>query len=777
MSVSENSIRIAKNTALLYVRMLLLMFIGLYTSRVVLNMLGIEDSGVYNAVGGVVSIFAVITGALAQAISRYITFELGRADVEKLRRVFSTSVVIQLLFCALLLVFVESAGCWYLNNHINIPEGRLGAAHWVLQCSMGVMMLSLLSVPYNATIIAHERMGAFAYISVLEAVLKLSVALLLYLSPADKLKTYALLMLGVALIVRLTYGLYCRHHFVESRGKLIFDTSLLREMAGFAGWNFLGSSAYVVNTAGVNLVLNYFFGVALNAARLVTTQVEGIVKQFVSNFLTALNPQITKSWATGRKDYCHELVSKGAKYSYLVILMFFVPFFFEAETILRLWLKTVPQYTALFVRLTLIGLLVDMFGNPLLTLMLATGRVRKYYLITGLTSYLCLPLVWISFRLGASPAWCYIVFIAVYGTVLLQKLMLSRSEAAFPVGAFIRGTVLPLLLVTAVSLAVPFLFWSMLTSSVWRLLLVTASAWLSMALSIYAFALTKGEKEFIFRKVSGYLPDSLYIPWRYSIIFGRLPHIRHPRRLTEILQWTKLYDRNPLYHSLVDKAAVKEYVASKIGPEYVIPTIGIWDSTDEIDWQSLPESYVLKCVHDSGSTVVCRSSESFDRSAAVRKLRSAQSRDFYTQEREWVYKGVKPRIICEKYMCDDPVDYKFFCFHGRPEFMFVATDRSSETEEVKFDFFDMEYRHLDIRNGHPNASEPPSKPQCFEQMKALAAILSEGMPQVRIDFYEIDGRVYFGEYTFCHFGGVVPFEPDEVDVLLGRHFTMPLNNG
>lgn len=770
MSVSENSIRIARNTALLYGRMLLLMVIGLFTSRVVLNMLGIDDSGVYNAVGGVVTMFSVVTSSLAQAISRYITFELGRGDAAKLRRVFSTSVVLQLVFCAALLLFVETIGTWYLDRYMNMPEGRLDAAHWVLQCSMGVMMLSLLSIPFNATIIAHERMGAFAYISILEAVLKLAVALLLFVSPVDKLKTYAVLMLAVAVIVRVTYGVYCHRHFEESRGRLVFDRSLIREMMGFAGWNFLGSSAYVVNTAGVNLVVNYFFGVVLNAARQVTTQVEGIVKQFVTNFLTALNPQITKSWATGRKDYCFELVAKGAKYSYLVILMFFVPFFFEAEIILRLWLKIVPDYSALFVRLTLIGLLIDMFGNPLLTLMLATGDVRRYYLITGFTSYLCLPLVWLAFKMGASPAWCYIVFIIVYGVVLVQKLSLSRSVAGFPVARFLRGTVLPLLLVTLVSVALPAIVWALVPTGFWRLLLVTAVAWMAMAISTYAFALTQGERSFILRKVGRWLPDCIYVPWKYSVVFGRWPRTRRPRRFTEVLQWTKLHDRNPLYHTLVDKAAVKGYVASKVGEEHVIPTLGVWSSVEEIDWDALPDRFVLKCTHDSGSTIICRDKASFDRAAAIDRLSKAQSRDFYTQEREWAYKGLEPRIIAERYMSDDPVDYKFFCFHGVPRFMFVATDRGSETEEVKFDFFDMDYRHLDIRNGHDNAPVPPARPACFEQMKALAAELSAGIPQVRIDFYEIDGKVYFGEYTFCHFGGIVPFEPDEVDERLGSYF-------
>ena len=382
--LSDNSRRIAKNTLLLYFRMLLLILIGLFTSRVVLDALGVEDYGVYNAVGGAVALFTFISSSISSAISRFISFELGRGDQEKLRRVFCAGVVIQLVLSAAIVLLVETLGMWFLRERMVIPEGRERAAAVVLHCSLGVLVLNLLSVPYNATIVSREKMSAFALISLVEAGLKLSVALLLYVSVFDKLETYALLMLAVAVVVRGAYSLYCRRHFPESRGRLSVDWSLVREMSGFAGWSFFGTSAYVFNTQGVNLVVNLFFGVAVNAARGVASQVEGIARQFVANFLTAINPQITKSWASGDKEYSFELVRKGAKYSYLVILAFFIPLLFEAETVLGLWLVEVPPMAASFVRLSLAGLLVDLTGNSLLTLVLASGKVRKYYLITGL---------------------------------------------------------------------------------------------------------------------------------------------------------------------------------------------------------------------------------------------------------------------------------------------------------------------------------------------------------------------------------------------------------
>lgn len=771
-AISENSRRIAKNTLLLYFRMLLMMVIGLYTSRVVLDALGETDYGVYNAVGSMVMVFTFITTSVSSAISRFLAVELGRGDGSKLRKVFSAGLAVQLIFAAALVILAETLGLWFLNERMNIPLERMHAARVVFHCSLGVLVVNLLSVPFNATIIAHEKMSAFAFISILEAVLKLSVALLLYFTILDKLELYAFLSLAVALIVRLVYGLYCRRHFPESRGRLELDRSLVKEMASFSGWSFFGSSAYVFNTQGVSSLGNIVFGVAFNAARGVALWVENIVKQFVTNFLTAINPQITKSWASGDRHYCFELVSKGAKFSYLVILAFFIPFLFEAEGILDLWLVDVPADSALFVKLTLVALMVDLFGNSVLTLMLATGDVKKYYLLTGLTSYLCLPLVWLAFKAGASAEWAYYVFIAVYLVVLVMKFAMARARTGFPLGAFIRSVLLPCLAVTALSLVLPYILYVLLPEGLLRIFAVCASAWLSMALSVFLLALTPGERAFVTRKLGrGWLPARIAIEDTYFEAFGRRPELRNPRRYSEKLQWQKLHDHNPLYHVLADKAEVKNYVAGKIGQEYLIPTLGVWYSPEKIDWDALPSRFVLKCTHDSGSTIICDDKSSFDWKAASDKLASALKRNYYRRFREWSYKGLRPRIIAEQYMGSDIADYKFFCFHGKPLLMFVATERNS-AEETKFDFFDMDYRHLDFRNGHPNALQRPEAPAAFAQMKKLAARLAEGLEQVRIDLYEIEGRIYFGEYTFYHWSGFMPFDPDSADEWMGDFYNI-----
>ena len=273
------------------------------------------------------------------------------------------------------------------------------------------------------------------------------------------------------------------------------------------------------------------------------------------------------------------------------------------------------------------------------------------------------------------------------------------------------------------------------------------------------------------------LSDERFLKLAYKINLKKQLNLEHPVTFNEKLQWLKLYDRKPEYITMVDKYAVKQYVAERIGEEYIIPTLGVWDKFEDIDFDSLPNQFVLKCTHDSGGLVICRDKSNFDIQAAKKKITKCLKQNYYYAHREWPYKNVKHQIIAEVYMEDSVTaelrDYKFFCFNGEPRMLFVATERQKEGEEVKFDFFDMEYNHLDVRNGHPNASVPPAKPSQFELMKKLAAVLSHGIPHVRVDFYEVDGKVYFGEMTFFHFSGFVPFEPEEWDVRLGEWISLP----
>ena len=281
------------------------------------------------------------------------------------------------------------------------------------------------------------------------------------------------------------------------------------------------------------------------------------------------------------------------------------------------------------------------------------------------------------------------------------------------------------------------------------------------------------------RKLSHIIPDVLYLKLRYWKVFHRPLNLKNPQTFNEKLQWLKLYDRKRSYTRMVDKYEAKQYVAERIGEEYIIPTLGVWNSFDEIDFDALPDQFVLKCTHDSGGLVICTDKTKLDLEKARRRITASLNRNYFWANREWPYKNVRPRIIAETYMQDTSTaelrDYKFFCFNGTAKLLFIATDRQTEGEETKFDFFDMDFNHIDVRNGHPNADEPPAKPVCFAQMRQLAEKLSAGIPQLRVDFYEVDGKVYFGELTFFHWTGLVPFEPEQWDYTFGEWIELPTN--
>ena len=282
----------------------------------------------------------------------------------------------------------------------------------------------------------------------------------------------------------------------------------------------------------------------------------------------------------------------------------------------------------------------------------------------------------------------------------------------------------------------------------------------------------------VLRRAMGLLPDEMFIRLNYLRRMKQWPDLKNPTTYNEKLQWLKLHDRQQLYTQLVDKYAVRRFVAERIGGEYLIPLVGgPWDSFDEIDFDALPEKFVLKCTHDSGGLLICRDKRTLDREKARRRISQSLQQNFYHHNREWPYKDVRPRIIAEAYMEDASTselrDYKFFCFGGEPKMLFVASDRQTAGEETKFDFFDMDYNHLDLRNGHPNAAVPPEKPVQFGLMRELAQKLSQGIPHVRVDLYEVNGRVYFGEMTFYHWSGMVPFDPPEWDERLGSWIRLP----
>lgn len=454
---SENNKRIAKNTLLLYFRMLFLMVVSLYTSRVILNALGVEDFGIYNVVGGVVAMFSVISGSLSAAISRFITYELGKGDQIRLNKIFSASVTIQLLLSLIIVVLIETVGVWFLNAKMTIPEMRMTAANWVLQFSIITFVINLISVPYNAAIIAHERMSAFAYISILEAVGKLAIAFLIMWSPIDKLIYYAILMCLVAVIVRFTYGHYCKKHFAECTYHFHLDKDILKQMFGFAGWNFIGAAASVLRDQGGNIIMNLFCGPSVNAARGLAFQVNSAITGFVQNFMTALNPQITKSYASGNREYMMTLIFQGARFSFYMLLLLSLPVLLNTHYILVIWLKLIPEHAVVFVQLILIFAMHESLASPLITAMLATGNIKKYQIIAGGLNFLNLPTSYFFLKLGAVPESVFIIAIFFSIAVQIARLALLKNMIKLDVFGYLKYVYINVIIVTISSAIVPFI--------------------------------------------------------------------------------------------------------------------------------------------------------------------------------------------------------------------------------------------------------------------------------------------------------------------------------
>ena len=497
---SANNKRIAKNTLLLYVRMLFGMLVSLYTSRVILQTLGVEDYGVYNVVGGVITMFTFLNSAMSSATSRYITFEIGKGNMEQLKKVFSTALQIHAIIALLIVILGETVGLWFLMNELVIPEGRMDAAMWVYQCSVVTAVVTIMSVPYNADIIAHEKMSAFAYISVLEIILKLAIVYLLVVLPFDKLKVYAILVLMVGLLIRYIYTRYCHKHFEESHYIHHIDKSLLKEMSSFAGWSFWGNLAGILYGQGLNMMLNIFFGPVVNAARGIATQIQSVVTQFVTNFQMALNPQITKTYASGELDKMHSLMFRSARFSFMLLFFLSLPILLETNYILTLWLGIVPENTVIFARIIIAISLIYTIANPCVIANQATGKVKVYQAVVGGLLLLILPISYIVLKMGAPAYSVFIVHFCVESVAQFARMYMLRNMIDLPLWSYVKNIYLPIMGVVLLSVVLPLLVYNNMQEGIIRLLAVGMTCIVSVAMTSLFIGMTRNERSFLIDK-------------------------------------------------------------------------------------------------------------------------------------------------------------------------------------------------------------------------------------------------------------------------------------
>lgn len=494
---SENNKRIAKNTLFLYCRMFITIVVGLLTSRVILDSLGVEDYGIYNLVGGFVTMFNVFRAGLIASTQRFITFDLGKGDMNELRSTFSTSLIIFLFISCVIVVIAEGIAPWFIQNKLTIPESRMTAAMWVFQFSLITLILNLISSPYNALIIAHEKMGAFAYISIFEVVAKLVVAYAIYISPFDKLIIYGLLLCIVQVIIRFMYSIYCNRHFKESKLEWRVNWTKVKKIYAFTGWELFGSVAVIGYTQGLNILLGMFFTPVVNAARGVAVQVQSLITSFVTNFQTALNPQITKSYASGDITYMHKLVFYSSKLSFFLLFILSLPVILEADELLALWLVEVPEYTVIFFRLIIITTMIDAISNPIITSVEATGNIKKYQLVVGTILLLILPVSYIVLKLGAAPYAVFIVHIVMSTVAFTARLRMGSMVIGFLCIDFIKRVLIPVIGVVVTSAIIPLLIHFSMPLGWIRMLVVGCVSVLCVAVGVYLIGLQHNEREIL----------------------------------------------------------------------------------------------------------------------------------------------------------------------------------------------------------------------------------------------------------------------------------------
>lgn len=499
---TDNNKRIAKNTLLLYFRMLLMMFVTLFTSRVVLDKLGVTDYGIYNVVGGVVAMLGFLNSSMSNAVQRYLSFEIGKNNEAGVNRIFNVSLFAHVGIAVFVFVVMEIVGVWYLNTHMNIPAERMDAANWVLQCSIFATLFTIVQVPYNAIIISKEQMGIYAYISILEVVLKLLVVYMLAIGNFDKLKLYSVLIMVVTIGIVMIYRFYCTRKYKEAKFKFIKDWNLLKQIVGFASWNMLGELAWVFTGQGVNIILNSFFGPVVNAARGLAEQVNGAVNRFVANFQTAVNPQLIKNYASDQLGEMKTLLFRSTRFSYYLLLALSLPIILKMDFILHLWLKEVPDYTTGFCQLVLVSSLVSTLSNLLAQVARAYGKIRNYQIIVSIFLFLNFPLSYIVLKFGGSPLSTMFVNIGINAMLLFVRLRLTNRMIQMTYGSFIRNVLFPVIIVTAVALVIPLTIYFMLDNSIISFIIVCLVSFVSVGVSTYALGMNANERLYILAAIS-----------------------------------------------------------------------------------------------------------------------------------------------------------------------------------------------------------------------------------------------------------------------------------
>ena len=531
--MENNSRVLAKNTLLLYFRQILIMAVSLYTARVVLAVLGAEDFGIYNVVAGVVTMFGFLGGAMASSSQRYFSYDLGKKDLKHLGITFSVTFQIYLLIALVVLLFVETAGLWFLNTKLVIPSNRLIAANWIFQAAIISFLLTLITTPFMAIIIAHENMTVYAYVSIVEVALKLGIVFLLKYLPYDKLIVYGILLSLVSFINTAIYRFYCHKHYSECKVRFVCDGKLFKEIIAYSGWNLFGNLAAIFKNQGINILLNLHFGTIVNAARGIAGQVNSAVMSFSNNFSTALRPQVIKTYAANQKEDTMRLVFRGCKFTFFLMYIFTLPLCLEMKSILSLWLKNPPEYAVVFTQLVLIDALIDSISYPLMTLAQATGKIRLYQAVVGGILLLNLPVSYVALRFGAPAYSVMLVAIVLSVTAFIVRFFIVSVLGGMSKRQFVIKTIFPCVAVSVGSAILPLLFVLNVNESFFRMFTTVLISGGCSVLSILFLGMTKNERNAVLAKPKSVMLNLFQYPKKSNGKEDCLSSVRYDLRHVE----------------------------------------------------------------------------------------------------------------------------------------------------------------------------------------------------------------------------------------------------
>jgi O-antigen/teichoic acid export membrane protein len=499
--MASNTTRIAKNTLMLYFRQILIMLVSLYTVRVVLNTLGAEDYGIYNVVAGVVAMFGFLSNSMATSSQRYFSFEIGRRDFEQLKKVFSLSLTIYVLIGVLVLVLGETIGLWLVNNKLVIPVERKEAAFWIYQFAILSFLFTMITTPYMASVIAHENMNVYAYVSIVEVALKLFIVFVLRWIAFDKLVLYGILMFLITFINTGIYRIICTKKYNECKFRFFWDYALFKEMTSYVGWNLIGSVSGIIRNQGINILLNIFFGPVVNAARAIAVQVNAAVNSFAQNFTTAVRPQIVKSYAAEEKSQMILLIFRSTKFTFFLLLFFVIPLQIELVSVLKLWLRQVPEKVVVFTRIMLIDSMINSIGLPFAAALQATGKIKTYQIMFGTIYVFNLPLSLLLLVLGFSAETVQVVGVVSASFLFMARIFMSSRQIQFSIRQCIKEVLLPSIIVVLIGSIVPVCFVNIYPEGNIRLLLTIILSTVSLVITVFVLGIQPSERILVFNKI------------------------------------------------------------------------------------------------------------------------------------------------------------------------------------------------------------------------------------------------------------------------------------